>query len=154
MAYFPVQRIPSTVEYEVATVSITKGDLLVQTAAGQITTTSVELTSAATLTPVAVAAETLDFTDTTLYPATLASSRKVLGWPCTPDVSWEVLCSGTPDLATIDQPIQCFESQVDTAGAGNFIIETLTDRYGEASGASNLYVIGRIQSKRYGANLS
>jgi hypothetical protein len=148
MAFIPVKRIPATVEYEVSTISVTRGDAMYLTTAGQLTASSTVL---GTTKPIhAVAAETVDFTSSD-YPQTLVSSRKLLAWPVTNDVGFEALSSATPTLANLDISWGVIKTKVDSGvSPGAFKVDELVNRHGTASSATSKYVIGRFVSKAYG----
>ena len=142
MALKPVKDIPSVVGMEcAANTAIVAGDILIKTADGQVTSTSVALTSAQDLRAVAVAAEPYDST----WPGTLASSRILACYPAIPSCSFEALCSATPAVTQLDEKWTVRDNTVindATSAEATFIIEEIVDTTAKK-------VIGRFASKAY-----
>jgi hypothetical protein len=154
MSFIPVKYIPCTVEMEVATVSVTRGDAMYLSSAGHVTTTSTEAAHTSALPVSFVSAITEDFSASANFPQTLASSRKCLCYPADSHTVWEATASSaaTPVLTDLDETHAVSQTYVNAGATGEFIIEELVGRDGSATSATNLRVLGRFISKKYGNN--
>lgn len=141
MGYIPTKRIPAVVEYDLSTVSVTRGSALKISASGYLS--SAAISSATPL--VAVAAETKNGAATgrsALASSNTDGDHKILAWPITTEVGWKVKTGTTPVVGMIDGKWKGGVSVVDatTSTDANFFIDEILD-------ATNKVVIGRLSGR-------
>lgn len=147
--FIPVKCIPALVSMPVSTCSALEvGELLAQTAAGRVFSTSAAatLTSAANSRPAYVCAETKT------PKSAFASGDTVLCWPILPQTVWEAVTSSAATCTMFDVRWNVQNRRVmneTTTDDGMFIIEAATNRHGTASASTNLKCLGRLVTNKY-----